>query len=303
MRAESARLWSTFLRNRSDIHIYTVDPGAHAIALELVPLVERMGLLAGWFAEGWSARQGAGCRPATDLGRVLGSGQTLIVGSQTDFDRTQSVLRAARGSDAHTIFVFDHWKNFAQHFGNGPLPDSIVVPDEIGERLLVAELGEGITSSVHVLPHLALEAAADRVRSYATASNGNIAVLLDPTEAADDLGYDWRTTLGAMADLAATRAGARVLVKPHPRQDADEVARELDGWRARGVAFELFHGDAERLIAASDEIWGMTTIALNVALAAGKPIRSLQIGRNAKGRSASNPHIEPYALIEPVIRR
>jgi len=41
----------------------------------------------------------------------------------------------------------------------------------------------------------------------------------------------------------------------------------------------------------------MTTVALNIALAVGKPIRSLQIGRNEAGARASSPHIEPFALV------
>jgi len=298
VRTETAKLWAEFLAEFTRIHVYTVDPGAHAIALELAPMIESMGLLTGWFAEGWSAKCRPTCRATSELYQSLTFDGTLILGSQTNFARTQSVLHEARSAHARTIFVFDHWKNFGAHFGSASLPEIIVVPDEIGKQMLLAELGGHTRSRVQVLPHLALQAAEDRVRSYDVVSSGVIAVLLDPTELADDLGYDWRTTLDAVAELAPARNEARILVKPHPRQNTDEVSRELKRWSHRGIAYELFHGETEWLIAAADEVWGMTTIALNVALAAGKPIRSLQIGRNDKGRRASNPHIEPFAITE-----
>ena len=40
----------------------------------------------------------------------------------------------------------------------------------------------------------------------------------------------------------------------------------------------------------------MTTVALNIALAVGKTIRSFQSGRNAAGERASNAYIEPYRV-------
>jgi hypothetical protein len=297
VRAESAKLWGDFLEQYSRIHVYTVDPGAHAIAIELVPFIERMGRLAGWHAEGWSERQKLNYRPVAELG-ALAAGDTLILGSQTNFDRTKAMICNAISRGAHAIFVFDHWKNFSEHFGSASLPDAMVVPDSIARDLLLAELGESATPRVKVLPHLAFEAATDRVRSYGTPSVGIVALLLDPTEVADGLGYDWKSALAAAVDLASKQDRMRVVVKPHPRQNVEAVERELAKWRDNSVRLELFQGEVERLIAEADEVWGMTTVALNVALAVGKPIRSLQIGRNDKGRRASNPHIEPFAMTE-----
>ena len=66
MRPESSRLWREFLSGYERIHFYTVDPGAHAIAVELIPLARDLGLLSGWFTEGWSAAHAAA--PASVIG-------------------------------------------------------------------------------------------------------------------------------------------------------------------------------------------------------------------------------------------
>jgi len=123
-----------------------------------------------------------------------------------------------------------------------------------------------------------------------------VVLLLDPTERADGLGYDWRSTLEAVADYVAARSPGHILIKPHPRQDASVVAHQIDSLRGRGFAADLCLEDTEGLIARAEEVWGMTTIALNIALAAGRPIRSFQVGRNAAGVRASNPHIEPFVI-------
>jgi hypothetical protein len=110
------------------------------------------------------------------------------------------------------------------------------------------------------------------------------------------LGYDWRSTLLAVSDYAAARSPGHILIKPHPRQNASIVAQEIEALRDRGFAAKLCLDDTEGLIARAEEVWGMTTIALNIALAAGRPIRSFQVGRNAAGVCASNPHIEPFVI-------
>jgi hypothetical protein len=299
MRALSADLWRDLLERYRRIHVYTVDPGAEAMASELVPLIRELGRLGLWFAEGWSASHGAAKLPAAELLRALSPGDGLIIGSQTDFNRTRAMIRQAAAAGAATIFVFDHWKNYATHFETDHLPDHIVAPDEISRRMLVSALGEIATDRVHVFPHVAIEAAADRIlKSGGTPQPGTFVVLLDPTERDDGLGYDWRTTLQAVSDYAATRSPGHILIKPHPRQNASIVAQEIDALRHRGFSADLCLEDTEGLIARAEEVWGMTTIALNIALAAGRPIRSFQVGRNEAGVRASNPHIEPFVISE-----
>jgi hypothetical protein len=298
MRPASTRLWREFLSGYDRIHFYTADPGAHAIAVELVPLAGDLGRLSGWFAEGWSATRNPECRPTLELESALDAGRTLLLGSQTDYRRTQSLLRAASATGASTIFVFDHWKNYREHFGDHPLPDAVVVPDMIAYEQFLGAVGSHAAPRLRVLPHPGIDAAAERVASCQVAvQRGVIAMLLDPTEAADGLGYDWRSALAFASAAAGARPGARLLVKPHPRQNIAAVKDQIAKLDSNHGIAELYAGETEKLIAVADEVWGMTTSALNVALAVGKPVRSFQIGRNATGERASNPHIEPFAIV------
>jgi hypothetical protein len=298
MRTESTRLWREFLSGYDKIHVYTADPGAHAIAAELVPLARDMGRLSGWFAEGWSAVRKPDCRPSSELEPALGAGATLLLGSQIDYGRTQAHLDAARVAGAKTIFVFDHWKNYAEHFGGRPLPEVIVVPDMIAHEQFLAAVGSHAAPHLRVLPHPGIDAAAEHVTALGLeAQSGTIALLLDPTELPDGLGYDWRGSLASAVAAAKARRSSVLLVKPHPRQNIDIVRDEIAILNGKRGNAELYSGDTESLIAMAEEVWGMTTSALNVALAVGKPIRSFQIGRNDKGLRASNPHIEPFAIV------
>jgi hypothetical protein len=297
MRPNSARLWQDFIANYDRVHVYTIHPGAHAIARELVPLLRSMGRLGTWYAAAWSAAQQEGTTSADEMAHVLQPGDALVVGQSTVFADTQAVLKQAAAAGATSIFVFDHWKNYAAHFGDGPLPDVIVVPDAIAAASIVDLFGNETRSRIRVLPHLAIEAAADRIlTSGIVEETGMVALLLDPTEAADGLGYDWRSVLAAVLRKKHSASVRRVLVKPHPRQDVGVVARELSLIHPDHLEAEMFSGDTEHLIARASEVWGMTTIALNIALAANKPIRSFQFGRNEVGLRASNPHLEPYVI-------
>lgn len=298
MRPESERLWREFLGRYERIHFYTVDPGAHAIVVELVPLARNLGVLSGWFAEGWSAAHASECRPALELNSALDAGGTLFLSSQTDYRRTQLILRAAATAGATSIFAFDHWKNYAEHFGDSPLPDIIVVPDTIAREQILAALGPRVAPHLRILPHPGIDAAAQRVASCGVRIQpGLIALLLEPTETADGLGYDWRGTLASACAAAGAQPSARLLVKPHPRQNIAAVKAEVARLDGDHSVAEVYTGETDRLIAMAAEVWGMTTSALNVALAVGKPIRSFQIGRNANGERASNPHIEPFVIV------
>jgi hypothetical protein len=267
------------------------------MACELVPLIRDMGRLGDWFGEGWSAAHEPRCVPSDRLHQSLAPHDAVIVGSQTNFACTQTILRDVAKARATSVFVFDHWKNYAEHFGGGPLADVVVVPDEVGRRLLTSALGHDGEERIVVLPHVAIEAAADRILASNVATQpGWVTLLLDPTEIDHGLGYDWRSTIAALADYPAAKGWSRIAVRPHPRQDAAAIAPEVAALSRCGIAADVCLDPVEQLIARAQEVWGMTTTALNVALAVGKPIRSFQIGRNGKGVSLSNPHIEPFVI-------
>lgn len=290
MRPQSAALWRDALAPYARVHLYTTDPGAHAIALELWPLLQETGQAGTWFADGWSAARAPASRPSRGIAEMVKRGELVLCGSQTSFASTQSAFAAVRAAGATSGFLFDHWKNYREHFEGEPLPGLIVVPDELGHRLLLEALGPVAAPAARILPLLSLEAAVDRVRSFGAVEPGLAALLLDPTESEHELGYDWEKVLLAAA-AEARRLGLQLQVKPHPRQDPARIGAAL---AQLGPGISLYAGDTEELIARAQEVWGITTIALITALQAGKTIRSFQPGRNEKGRLASNAYIEPF---------
>ncbi|MDR7306034.1 hypothetical protein [Rhodoferax saidenbachensis] len=295
MSPETHTLWSIFLEAHKNVLLYTVDPGAYALGMELSQLLQSAGHLQGWYAEGWSSNRRPKCLPIDELPLSLVPGSTLLLGSQTNFARTHHFTRLAKISGARSIFVFDHWKNYAEHFQADALPDQIVVPDEMGKVFLQLAIGMEHAGRISVLPHLGIDAAVERILAHKMRLPGNIVVLLDPTEVSDELGYDWRGVLQEVGQRAQAMPAVTFNIKPHPRQKPEEVQHFVDGLGLPG-RLKLVDLDTEELIAAVDEVWGMTTIALVAALKAGKIIKSMQGGRNEKGKAASNHYLEPYLI-------
>ncbi len=107
---------------------------------------------------------------------------------------------------------------------------------------------------------------------------------------------DWDTT-GAPLPWLQCKSRKRCQCIVSNRQAAfrgkiqRSVAEFLASLHVPSVRASLYSGDIEPLLARAEEVWGMTTIALNVALAAGKTVRSFQPHRTLAGVEASNP---PY---------
>lgn len=299
LKPDTVARWSEFFRRYPRVVMYTADPGACALAELFQPMLCALGNDGGWYAEGWSAQRHPELRPANELMSALEPGTTLLLGSQVHYARTHEMLAAAKAREVGSIFAFDHWKNYAEHFRPDLLPDTIVVPDTLGRQALLSAIGAQHASRVVELPHVGVEAAALRILSYPEREPGMVALLLDPTVANDGLGYDWKTVLACLPALLERHAPqGSVRIKPHPRQKPEEVAAWMQSLGVSPARFQLVDTDTERLMAAADEVWGMTTIALVAAHHAGKRIRSIQSGRNAAGRAASNHFIEPFLVGE-----
>lgn len=296
MQAQTFKQWSEFFEAHQSVLLYTVDPGACALVDGLIQILQDSGRLAGWYAEGWALQHHPQCLSVYELPAQLNEKTTLLLGSQTNFARTHHFLRVARQAGARTIFVFDHWKNYAAHFLPDVLPDHIVVADEAGREALLKAIGRDHASRASILPHLGIEAAVARIKAYSLRLQGVVAVLLDPTESSDQLGYDWKSVVHEIGLRAQAMPDTIFHIKPHPRQCIQEVKAFLVREGMSADRFILVDINTEELIAAADEVWGMTTIALVAALKAGKPIKSIQTGRNAKGKAASNHIIEPFVI-------
>lgn len=293
-------LWHNFLRQFPKINLFTVDPGAYAVAEILKPMIIDIGNYGGWFAEGWSAMFNSELRGMRELLNELTADQALIIGSQVCYTQTHELIRLAKQKRAYSIFVFDHWKNYGQHFCPDLMPDKIIVPDLKGKYDLLSSIGKNYSERVDVLPHVSIEAGATRIKKMKCRKPGTIAFLLDPTVQSDDLGYDWQSVLLLLPSVVERYApNSKILIKPHPRQNHHEIINFIQLLKTEKNNYNITELDTEILIACVDEVWGMTTIALITALKADKQIRSIQIGRNLKGIAASNYLIEPF-LVELV---
>ena len=299
LKPDTVAQWSGFFRTYSRVIMYTADPGACALAELFQPMLHALGNDGGWYVEGWSAQRHPELQGGRELLLALEPSTALLLGSQISYARTHEILELAKAQQVCSIFVFDHWKNYADHFRADLLPDTIVVPDALSRQTLLSAIGVQHAYRVVELPHVGLEAATMRILSYSERDPGTIALLLDPTVASDGLGYSWQTVLDRLSGLLECYAPhAKIQIKPHPRQNPTEVIACMKSLAMLPDRFQLVDTNTERLIAAADEVWGMTTIALVAAYYAGKRIRSIQPGRNAAGRAASNHFIEPFLVKE-----
>ena len=154
---DTSERWLDFFRNYRCIAMYTVDPGACALAELFRPMLRALNIYGGWYAEGWTAKRHPDLKSVSRLLANLGQGMTLLLGPQIKYARTHEMLETARACKAGSIFVFDHWKNYAESFRADLLPDTIVVPDSHGRRALLSAIGEQHANRVVELPHVAVE--------------------------------------------------------------------------------------------------------------------------------------------------
>ena len=304
---------------------YSVDPGAFAAMRPVVAELAARKRPVRWVLDGWSlSHESAGLEHWTlDVFRAHvdspdAARSTIILGSQTDCTATRRMIQDCAASGIYTFFLFDHWSHYVEHFldrsnGHLVLPDVICVMDRFAAQA-VAEILEshGQQTDVMTVGHPALEAQVEDIRSrsedeiralrrrWDAESSRLQAFLLEPVELdfpGNQVGYTEYTVLEYFFQHVADPA-ATVVVRPHPRQDVGDVRHRLGAIDTRGnriVVSDL--GTASDLIAAADEVYGMTSVALILSILVGKPTWSLQVGRNEYGRQVSNPQLEEIVIV------
>lgn len=302
------------------VAVHMADPGAHAVLSRLARRLEAGGADVRFLLEGWSAAHAVVPAHAVlpDVAAAA-SRDALLLGARSDFAATRALIDRCRALGLPTLFVFDAWKNHRLNFvdpagGAVSLPDRVGVIDAYQEGLVREALADALPPgrdvSIVVLGHAALEEQAAaiaaqtgearaRLRRRLGAENGRRLLLFlsepmrrDYREANGlDPGYDERDALAAFF-RDHVRPGDRAAVKLHPRQDVAETAAVLAGLGLPEAPALLAAEPLEPLLAAADHVFGMTSTALHAAIAAGRPVTSLQPGRNAYGRTLSHPALE-----------
>ena len=249
----------------------------------------------------------------------------VFLGSQTDFSATHRAIEFCRLHGLFCVFLFDHWCNYAEHFLNTRtneifLPNLICVPDEPAERGLREKLSLGLEQAnkppvIQAVGHPAIEAGVKRIQeidpkqsqrtreSLGAKDKKLYLFLLEPIcgdfslkrEDREFLGYTEYTILEYFLEHFC-EDDAKLLLKPHPRQDVEDLKRFVDKrFGAREIDYQWTGEEPlESLIAVADEVFGITTVALIMAIKAGKPVWSLQVGRNERAKKFSNVHLESH---------
>lgn len=307
-------------------HLYCADPGAYAVLSVLYSLLIENNIVVRFYCDGWAALHSeiAFLPPQQITFDQALKQDILVLGSQLDFDLTYSYLQKSRAISMTTVFVFDHWKNYLEHFTSNLrqptlLPNYVFFPDQLCKDEFEKRIdGFALTKELFnpvITGHLAIEhkiqnfskISADLLESlkqkYGLKGQKLILILLDPENKQEAFGFTLEKNLRAMYKklLNATDETITVVIKPHPRQDLalfNEVMHSA--WNTEKVAYQLADNadSLEAMIAISQEVWGITTMGLVLAKRMGKCIKSFQIDRNALGSLQSNSHIEADVFLE-----
>jgi hypothetical protein len=297
-----------------------VDPGGWAVLSRHGKRLLHSGCVVDFLLEGWCASNAR----APEGGRVIGGledaagADILLFAARSEFHVNRAMMRRCARMGLRTMFVFDSWKNHRLNFVD-PVSAEAVFPDKIGvidahqKRLLLDELSHaappGLEDRVMILGHPALEEQARAVMAIAPerrealrarlgASGRTLRLFLTEPVRLDyrltnglDPGYDEFSSLELFLTRHVT-PGELAAVKLHPRQHRTEIARHTAAVCPAGVEAVLADGPLEDMLACADHVYGMTSTALHVAIAAGLPVTSIQNGRNAYGETLSHPALE-----------
>lgn len=203
-------------------------------------------------------------------------------------DRERDVWRRARAAGAPALAVIDAGVNLARRFESEEgyvTPDAVGVLDEKSRLELAAH--PWWRCETHVIGQAHLQVQTMRLaaaRDAGGAAGGSLVFFSEPVleDYGDRRGFDQFGVFRKFSALTNAFGGLEVLIKPHPREDADRW-REL----ARGPA-KLTDAPAAELLVAADGVIGMTTMVLVEAHLLGVPVLSLQPART----SVLNPLVD-----------
>lgn len=287
---------------------YCVDPGCYNLFKQISKSIRQDSI---FFCQGWAQRETHLSCPDIMLPylKAKSGNSILVLGAQTNFQDTQYWIKKANLLNIKTAFIFDHWKNYKQHFKqvNYCFPDYIFVPDIVALKGFMSSFPYHVQcqlkTKTFIGEHLSLLEQTKEIHKLKSESKELISIFLDPEAENSDLypGYDPRSTLEGMAEyIRRYYPDEAFIIKPHPRQNLKPVMQTLHScWQ--GIKFEVEKvRKPPEIMARSKQVWGVTSLCLVMAKMAGVPIKSFQINRNAIGFSMTNDYIESNVLTEIV---
>jgi hypothetical protein len=257
--AGGAEIVSAWLRRHRDEHDATLllDGPARAIFAAKVPEAPRVEAL--------------GDLDGVDL---------VLCGSSGAAELERSAVRAARDAGVRSAVWLDHWVNYPARFAS--LPDEVWVTDEHAARLAEQTLPG---ADVRIMGNPYLEDAAAEIRALARALDPRgerILYVTEPTSVAAAAatgdprgwGYDEHEALaGFLEHLARTaETPAAVRLRTHPAEPPDKYDAELAAFSGRLPLGLSPGGSLAEDCAWADTVAGCETMAMAVALAAGRRV-------------------------------
>lgn len=305
-----------------NFYFYAADPGAVSILEPIEKFFKKKDKKTHWFFEGWAANniykensdflvQGKKFPQFNSSKRSF-----LFMGQQTDYKLANSRLLETLNQNLFTIFVSDHWKDISPNFCNNNkiiIPDLIWVPDDVAHNFQKSNLrrlgvpDSEISKKLWVFGHPGIEKKinkinnircieVDTIRREYNCDGSVIFMVLDPFEEAtkEELGFDWKSSLKAAVNyLKANKPEASLLIKAHPRQNIDIIREFVDNLYYSNLKV-VKHECIEPFVAVAEEVWGISSLVLIVALKLNKPIRVFVPNASPLGLLHINAHIYPF---------
>ena len=235
---------------------------------------------------------------SAELARVEPDLVVTGTGHYSDLERMTWLAAQERG--VPTLAAIDAWVNFPERFictGDARYvqPDALCVIDERCRERLAAD--ERCRARIHVTGHPHLEAVVDRLRPGCATRAANpiplVAFFSNPVGGshANDSPpvYDQFSVVDDLLSGLAECGPVRLEIQLHPREDPARWATWIAATKAAPtVDVRLSERSTSQLMVAADGVVGITSMALVEAALLGKPLMSLQPGRDR----ARNPAVD-----------
>ena len=218
---------------------------------------------------------------------LVGACDWLLCGTSLAADLEWRTMRLARTHGKHCVAVLDHWINYRERFvrhGEECFPEKVWVGDAIALGIARRELSNVETVLVENPYFLDLreEFAMLPAESHDPDAGARILYLCEPLREGGRIlygnerywGYTEEDALRYFLTHVDYLAGriARITVRPHPKEACNKYA-----WAEQEFALPIVTGEDKTLlqqIAAADVVAGCATMAMVVALIAGKRVVS-----------------------------
>jgi hypothetical protein len=199
----------------------------------------------------------------------------VLCGSSGAADHERRIVGRAREAGVRSAVWLDHWVNYPERFA--ALPDELWVCDEHAART-AAETVPGPRVRIMGNPYLEDVAAEIHALEQPHGPGERVLYVTEPTAevvgrlTGDPLawGYDERDALRAYLERPELAPPAVVRVRRHPAERAEKYAALLDAFGVEASEGTTLAQD----IAWADTVVGCDTMAMVVALAAGRRVLS-----------------------------